>query len=208
MRQQRCKPDLAAYTHMITAHNKAGQWRTSLQLFEQMQQANCRPDALVYTLVVDVLWNTGIASAQAKAVQVSLYYFPAPTRGSRKGSSRGLLRAACSAAGPAQEDVSGWLRAPAISRRGIYGSHVACFLVPQYGHLLCKAWQQASGMCAWCHAAVLRQRGKQRDLLSLCCDGVQELQASQHLWVANTAFEHSKCCRRSSRQLRGWAFRT
>ena len=71
MRQQRCKPDLSAYTHMITAHNKAGQWRTSLQLFEQMQQANCRPDALVYSLVVDVLWNTGIASAQAKAVQVS-----------------------------------------------------------------------------------------------------------------------------------------
>ena len=71
MRQQRCKPDLSAYTHMITAHNKAGQWRTSLQLFEQMQQANCRPDVLVYSLVVDVLWNTGIASAQAKAVQVS-----------------------------------------------------------------------------------------------------------------------------------------
>ena len=72
---------------MITAHNKAGQWRTSLQLFEQMQQANCRPDALVYSLVVDVLWSTGIASAQAKAVQVS---FSAPTWGSCKGSSRTL----------------------------------------------------------------------------------------------------------------------
>ena len=70
MRQQRCKPDLTAYTHIITAHNKAGQWRSALQLFEHMQHANCRPDALIYSLVVDVLWATGIASAQAKAVQV------------------------------------------------------------------------------------------------------------------------------------------
>ena len=124
MRQQRCKPDLAAYTHMITAHNKAGQWRTSLQLFEQMQQANCRPDALVYTLVVDVLWSTGIASAQAKAVQVSLYNFPAPTRGSRKGSSRGLLRAACSAAGPAQEDV----RAGCVRPQSAGGASTAAML--------------------------------------------------------------------------------
>ena len=79
---------------MITAHNKAGQWRTSLQLFEQMQQANCRPDALVYSLVVDVLWNTGIASAQAKAVQVSFH-------------AKDPAEAACSATGPTQECVKG-----------------------------------------------------------------------------------------------------
>ena len=113
MRQQRCKPDLSAYTHMITAHNKAGQWRTSLQLFEQMQQANCRPDALVYSLVVDVLWNTGIARAQAKAVQVSC---KAAKLGSCKGSNRKLHAMLL---GPARKDVSGQLRTHSICRRGL-----------------------------------------------------------------------------------------
>jgi pentatricopeptide repeat domain-containing protein 1 len=41
-----------------------------VQAFEQMQQANCRPDSCVYQHVIDVLWSTGIAWAQARAAQL------------------------------------------------------------------------------------------------------------------------------------------
>lgn len=47
---------------------QGGQWCHALDTFEAMQASGCRAHAAVYSSVIDVLWQTGIAWAQAKAL--------------------------------------------------------------------------------------------------------------------------------------------
>lgn len=46
------------------------QWCAALDTFEAMQASGCRPHAAVFSSIIDVLWQTGIAWAQAKALQL------------------------------------------------------------------------------------------------------------------------------------------
>ena len=46
------------------------QWCAALDTFEAMQVSGCRPHAAVFSSIIDVLWQTGIAWAQAKALQL------------------------------------------------------------------------------------------------------------------------------------------
>lgn len=70
MKYHGCRPDVVTYTALINAYNKAGQWHKAVQAFEQMQQQNCKPDSYVYQTVIDSLWQTGVAWAQARASQL------------------------------------------------------------------------------------------------------------------------------------------
>ncbi|KAK9811789.1 hypothetical protein WJX72_010082 [[Myrmecia] bisecta] len=65
-----CLPDAVTYANLIRAYKKGGQWCNALDTFEAMQAAGCRPHAAVVSSVIDVLWQTGIAWAQAKALHV------------------------------------------------------------------------------------------------------------------------------------------
>ena len=49
---------------------QGGQWCAALDTFEAMQRSGCSPHAAVYSSIIDVLWQTGIAWAQAKAQQL------------------------------------------------------------------------------------------------------------------------------------------
>ena len=42
----------------------------ALDTFEAMLASGCRPHAAVYSSIIDVLWQTGIAWAQAKALHL------------------------------------------------------------------------------------------------------------------------------------------
>ena len=43
---------------------------TALDTFEAMLASGCRPHAAVYSSIIDVLWQTGISWAQAKALHL------------------------------------------------------------------------------------------------------------------------------------------
>ncbi|KAK9810176.1 hypothetical protein WJX72_006143 [[Myrmecia] bisecta] len=68
MKHHRCKPDVVTYTALITAYDRGHQWLLALTAFEHMQQSNCRPDSVVYNTIIDCLWQSGVISAQAKAI--------------------------------------------------------------------------------------------------------------------------------------------
>lgn len=42
----------------------------ALDTFEAMLRSGCRPHAAVYSSIIDVLWQTGISWAQARALQL------------------------------------------------------------------------------------------------------------------------------------------
>ncbi len=48
----------------------AGRRCAALDTFEAMLASGCRPHAAVYSSIIDVLWQTGIAWAQAKALRL------------------------------------------------------------------------------------------------------------------------------------------
>lgn len=64
------KPDNVTYSGLIAAFERGGQWREALRAFEGMRAANCRPDSAAYNTAVGVLWSTGLASVQARAMQL------------------------------------------------------------------------------------------------------------------------------------------
>mmetsp|Transcript_18815 Transcript_18815/g.52461 ORF Transcript_18815/g.52461 Transcript_18815/m.52461 type:complete len:1370 (-) Transcript_18815:950-5059(-) len=86
MQAEGCHPDSVTYSALISAYEKGGQWHRALQVYEQLQSDNrhgserCnshsapRNNALhntaVHNTIVDVLWQTGLVCAQAKALQV------------------------------------------------------------------------------------------------------------------------------------------
>lgn len=70
MKYNGCRPDVVTYSALISAYNKSGQWHRAARAFEQMQQHNCKPDSYVYQSIIDSLWGTGIAWAQARAWQL------------------------------------------------------------------------------------------------------------------------------------------
>jgi pentatricopeptide repeat domain-containing protein 1 len=70
MKYTGCRPDVVTYSALISAYNRSGQWHSAVRTFEQMQQHNCKPDSYVYQTVIDCLWGTGVAWAQARAWQL------------------------------------------------------------------------------------------------------------------------------------------
>ncbi|KAG2432945.1 hypothetical protein HXX76_008673 [Chlamydomonas incerta] len=70
MQTQGCKPDSITYCGLITAYERGGQWRRALKAFEQMQAQGCHPDAAVFNSLMEVLWQSGVLLAQAKALQL------------------------------------------------------------------------------------------------------------------------------------------
>lgn len=70
MQTQGCKPDSITYCGLITAYERGGQWRRALKAFEQMQSQGCHPDAAVFNSLMEVLWQSGVLLAQAKALQL------------------------------------------------------------------------------------------------------------------------------------------
>ena len=49
---------------------KGAQWCNALATFEAMQAAGSQPHTAVFSSIIDVLWQTGILWAQAKALQL------------------------------------------------------------------------------------------------------------------------------------------
>ena len=70
MAEHGCQADAVTYANLIRAYKKGGQWCHALDTFEAMQRSGCRPHAAVYSSIIDVLWQTGIAWAQAKALRL------------------------------------------------------------------------------------------------------------------------------------------
>lgn len=70
MRVQGCAPDVVTYTALISANERGGQWRRSLQAYDEMMNQGCRPDAIVYNAIIDAVWETGVVWAQRKALSI------------------------------------------------------------------------------------------------------------------------------------------
>lgn len=70
MPEHGCTPDAVTYANLIRAYKKGGRWCHALDTFEAMQRAGCRPHAAVFSSIIDVLWQTGSAWAQAKALRL------------------------------------------------------------------------------------------------------------------------------------------
>lgn len=70
MKVQNCKPDSMTYTALLHAFEKGGQWHRAVRIFEQMVQQGCRLDTLVHHTIIDLLWQSGVVWAQAKALQL------------------------------------------------------------------------------------------------------------------------------------------
>eukprot|EP00798_Chlamydomonas_sp_ICE-L_P031556 gene31556-6743_t len=65
-----CRPDSITYSALINAYEKGGQWRFALKALEQMQAQGCTPDAAVFNSLMEVLWQSGVALAQVRALQL------------------------------------------------------------------------------------------------------------------------------------------
>lgn len=65
-----CKPDAVTFANLIRAYKKGGQWCLALDTFEAMQSSGSQPHTAVFSSIIDVLWQTGIAWAQAKALRL------------------------------------------------------------------------------------------------------------------------------------------
>ncbi|KAJ9524102.1 hypothetical protein QJQ45_022540 [Haematococcus lacustris] len=82
-----CKPDSVTFSALVTAYEKGGQWRHSLKALEAMQAslqiqrlarpvlaqvtaAGCHPDAALFNSLMEVLWQSGVVLAQARAMQL------------------------------------------------------------------------------------------------------------------------------------------
>ncbi|KAI8473520.1 MAG: hypothetical protein J3K34DRAFT_518985 [Monoraphidium minutum] len=70
MRYHNCRPDTVTYSALIGAFEKGGQWLRAVKAFEQMQVQGCRPDSSIYQSMVDMLWQSGVAWLQARALQL------------------------------------------------------------------------------------------------------------------------------------------
>jgi pentatricopeptide repeat domain-containing protein 1 len=70
MRFHNCRPDTVTYSALIGALEKGGQWLRAVKAFEQMQGQGCRPDSSIYQSMVDMLWQSGVAWLQARALQL------------------------------------------------------------------------------------------------------------------------------------------
>lgn len=70
MTEHECAPDAVTYANLIRAYKKGGQWCHALDTFEAMQRSGCVPHAAVFSSIIDVLWQTGSAWAQAKALRL------------------------------------------------------------------------------------------------------------------------------------------
>ncbi|GMH35501.1 hypothetical protein BSKO_03369 [Bryopsis sp. KO-2023] len=70
MKIQNCKPDSMTYIALLQAFEKGGQWHRAVRIFEQMVQQGCRLDTLVHHTIIDLLWQSGVVWAQAKAAQL------------------------------------------------------------------------------------------------------------------------------------------
>ena len=70
MAEHDCVPEAVTYANLIRACKKGGQWCHALDTFEAMQRCGCKPHAAVFSSIIDVLWQTGIAWAQAKALDL------------------------------------------------------------------------------------------------------------------------------------------
>eukprot|EP00887_Chlorella_sp_A99_P006645 scaffold3.g6645.t1 len=81
MQREGCRPNVVTYNGMLSACAQAGLWHKASELFEAMLGSGCRPDAVtysgfrpdacVYSSVLEALWGSGLASAQAKALQLA-----------------------------------------------------------------------------------------------------------------------------------------
>ena len=70
MAEHGCTAEAVTYANLIRAYKKGGQWCHALDTFEAMQRSGCGPHAAVFSSIIDVLWQTGIAWAQAKALEL------------------------------------------------------------------------------------------------------------------------------------------
>lgn len=70
MQAQGCRPDVVTYTALIQAYERGGQWRRALAAFEDMRSRQCTPDSIILNIILDVLWETGVAWAQRRAAGI------------------------------------------------------------------------------------------------------------------------------------------
>ncbi|KAG2441607.1 hypothetical protein HXX76_003227 [Chlamydomonas incerta] len=70
LQRQGCEPDVVTYTALINAYEKGGQWRRALQAFKRLLQQGCRTDHVVFAAIADALWDSGTASAHARAARI------------------------------------------------------------------------------------------------------------------------------------------
>jgi pentatricopeptide repeat protein len=67
MQSQGCAPDGITYSALITAYDRAGQWRRALGAYDQMLARGCHPDSAVYNALLGACWSCGVAAAQMRA---------------------------------------------------------------------------------------------------------------------------------------------
>lgn len=63
-----CKADPVTYGALLHALDMGGQWQRTSTVFEDMRAAQCRPDGVVFNVVVGSLFRSGVVWAQARAI--------------------------------------------------------------------------------------------------------------------------------------------
>jgi len=70
MQREGCQPDNITYTQLLAAYERGGQWQRALQAVEMMPMHGCTADASAFNSLLEVLWQSGVLVAQARALQV------------------------------------------------------------------------------------------------------------------------------------------
>lgn len=70
MQKEGNRPDGITFAALINAFEKGHQWRLALAAMDLMQSIGLHPDANIFNSLLDVLWQSGIALAQARALQL------------------------------------------------------------------------------------------------------------------------------------------
>ncbi|GFH07484.1 uncharacterized protein HaLaN_02291 [Haematococcus lacustris] len=84
MHAENCKPNTVTYNSLIAACGHGGHWEKATELFDTMAvygckpdsvtfsalAAGCHPDAALFNSLMEVLWQSGVVLAQARAMQL------------------------------------------------------------------------------------------------------------------------------------------
>jgi pentatricopeptide repeat domain-containing protein 1 len=70
MQKEGNRPDVITFAALINAFERGHQWRLALTALDMMQNFGLHPDANIFNSLLDVLWQSGIALAQARALQL------------------------------------------------------------------------------------------------------------------------------------------
>eukprot|EP01025_Chloroclados_australasicus_P056217 TRINITY_DN6915_c0_g1_i1.p1 TRINITY_DN6915_c0_g1~~TRINITY_DN6915_c0_g1_i1.p1 ORF type:complete len:575 (-),score=74.44 TRINITY_DN6915_c0_g1_i1:8-1591(-) len=70
MLQCHCRPDKITYVALFKALQKGGHWPRALKTYQVMISQGVKGDSVIYNLLLDTLWQCGVAKVQVRALQL------------------------------------------------------------------------------------------------------------------------------------------